>query len=214
GAPKKKKAGHPRRNSPGRIWREENRGTFPNPTKNDKPEKTAAAPPPKPPAADSTSSAVVPATAIMAPPGHRLVDPLDLYFEREPGGGFLLNGEFLNLNGQTGAWTIGREKRAVSATALVFVHVEGMAIRHRKLGEGKRVERGIGLGAEGCERRARAELDDREEHEWPRNKRGEPEDPWKPTTLLPMRSLEDDEPVVFGPIAPTQLTAIKQFVGV
>src|SRR5262245_28723179 len=163
---------------------------------------------------DAASSTAVPATAIMAPPGHRLVDPLDLYLEREPGGGLLLNGEFLNLNGQTGAWTIGRERQAVSANALFLVHVEGMAIGHVKLVDGKIVEREIGFVADGYERKPREELDDFEEHKWPRNKRGEPEDPWKPTTLLPMRSLEDDEPVVFGPIAPTQLTAIKQFVGV
>jgi len=166
----------------------------------------------------TNGGASVPATTTdmpAAPPGHRWVNPLDHYLANEPGGsGFLVDGEFLNLNGQGGEWLIGREKRPIGATTPFLVHVEGMAIGHVKLVDGKIAEREIGLVAEGYQRKEREELDDFKEHTWPLNRRGEREDPWKKTTYLPMRSMEDDEPVVFGPIAPTQLNAIKQFVAV
>jgi len=164
--------------------------------------------------ATSGSGAAPPANALpAAPPGHRLVDPLDLYLEREPGGdGFLIEGDFINFNGQTGEWTIGRDKEPVGATTPFLVHVEGMAIGHVKLVDSKVVARELGLVRDGYERKARAELDDYDKRSWPRDKQGEPIDPWKPTTYLPMRNMEDDRLCVFGPFAPTQLTAIRQFV--
>ena len=61
---------------------------------------------------------------------------------------------------------------------------------------------------------ARDQLDDLEERDWPLNRRGKREDPWKKTTYLPMRCMEDDENVVFGPFADTQRKAIRSFVGV
>jgi hypothetical protein len=41
----------------------------------------------------NTDTAGVPTTTVTAPPGMRLIDPLDLYLEREPGGDFF-DGDF------------------------------------------------------------------------------------------------------------------------
>ena len=55
----------------------------------------------------------------------------------------------------------------------------------------------------------------REECTWPWNKQGtKREDPWKKTTYLRMRNMEDDGLVIFGPFADTQRAAIKKFVAI
>src|SRR5262249_19034425 len=122
--------------------------------------------------------------------------------------------EFLNFNGQTGKLTVGRDKEPVGATAPFLAHTQGMAIGHIKLVDGKIVARELGLVRAGYERKAREKLDDPEERSWPRNNKGEHEDPWNPTTYLPLRNMENDDACIFAPIAPTQLAAIKQFVRV
>src|SRR5262249_38098778 len=144
----------------------------------------------------------VPATTTTpaAPPGTRLVNPLDLYLEREPGGGFLLEGEFVNLNGQTGAGTRGANKAGSDAPLPFLVNLNDLAVGWVKLVDGKIVAREIGFVRDGYERMPREALDDCDQRRWPVNKRGEREDPWKATTYLPMRCLEDGEPVVFGPL--------------
>jgi hypothetical protein len=163
------------------------------------------------------NGAGVPATAKdapTAPPGMRLVHPLDLYLEREPGGGLLLDGEFININGQTGAWTRGANKTPIGPTVPFLANLDGIAVGWVKMVNKKIVEREIGFVADGYERLPREELDDTDERRWPVDEHGERQDPWKPTTYLPMRCLEDGEPVIFGPFAPTQLAAIKRFVKV
>jgi hypothetical protein len=152
-------------------------------------------------------------TQAAAPPGYRQMHPLDLYLENEPGGGPFFEGEFFNFNGQTGEQTIGREKHPVGATVAFHVHVDGMAIGHVKIVDKKIVDREIGLVADGYIRKPREELDDYDMRRWPRD-RGEPQDPWRPTTCLPMRNMESGEMVIYGPIAPTQLKAIKDFIAV
>jgi len=159
----------------------------------------------------NTNVPAVTSNALTPPPGMRLVDPLDLYLEREAGGPDF-DGDFLNFNGQTGGWTRGRDREAIGATVPFLVNLPGMAVGHVKLVDGKIVDHAIGLVREGFQRKPREELDDYDESCWPTNKRGEPIDPWKKTTYLPMRCLEDGEPVVYGPLAPTHLAAIKQFV--
>ena len=166
--------------------------------------------------AAAASSTTALTTAVTAPPSTRFVHPLDLYLEREPGGGgFLIDGEFITINGQTGAWARGSNKEPISATTPFLVNLNGMAIGRVKLVDNEIVDREIGLVAEGYERKARAKLGDCDERRWPIDKRTNKRvDPWKPTTWLPMRCMEDDKLVVFGPLAPTQLEAIKRFVSV
>src|SRR5262249_55948462 len=133
----------------------------------------------------------------------------------EGGTGFLLEGyEFLNFNGQTGECTIGKDKRKIGATTPFLVHLHDMAVGWGKLDRElkKIIRRGVGCVREGYGRLARQKLDDLDESTWPRNKRGEREDPWKKVTMLPMRNMEDDGLAVFGPLAPTQLGAIKRFI--
>jgi len=164
---------------------------------------------------DGTNSpATLKNTTALTPPGHRLVDPFDRYLETEEGGtGFLLEGEFLNFNGQTGESTIGKDKRKVGATTSFLVHLYDMAVGWAKIVDNKVVAREIGLVRLGYERLPREALDDFEERTWPWNKQGSKrEDPWKKVTMLPMRNMEDDGLAVFGPFADTQRRAIKQFV--
>ena len=153
--------------------------------------------------------------ASVAPPGYRQVHPLNLYLENEPGGGTFFEGEFINFNGQTGEWSLGRDrnKRTIGSTTPFLINTAGMAIGHVKCVDGKIVDREIGLVADGYQRKAREELDDYPEHCWPYNN-GERQDPWRPTTYLPMRNTETDELVVYGPFSPSARKAIKDFVAV
>jgi hypothetical protein len=144
----------------------------------------------------------------------RLVDPLDLYLEREPGGTDFFDGEFINFNGQTGVWTRGSKKDPIRSTVMFLCNMREIAIGWAKIVDSKIADRQIGRIEDGYQRLPREELDDRDDRRWPFNNRDEREDPWKMTTYLPMRCLEDGEPVVFGPFAPTQLAAIKQLVKV
>jgi hypothetical protein len=158
------------------------------------------------------AAAAKPAAAV-APPGYRQVHPLDLYLENEPGGGTFFEGEFINFNGQTGEWSLGRDKnkRAIGSTTPFLVNTAGMAIGHVKCVDGKIVDREIGLVVDGYQREAREELDDYPEHCWPFVD-GKRQDPWLPTTCLPMRNTETDELVVYGPFSQSARKAIRKFV--
>jgi hypothetical protein len=149
--------------------------------------------------------AAVPALAS----AQQLIDPFDLYLKNEEGGPFF-DGDFANFNGQTGVWT--RAKEPIGATTLFLVNMCAIWLGHVKLVDGKIVDRRIGRLTDGYVRTPVNELPDRDQRYWPLNRQREREDPWKPTTYLPMRCLEDDKPVVYGPFAPTHLTAIKRFV--
>ena len=152
--------------------------------------------------------------ASVVPPGTRLVSPFDLYLEREPGGTDFFDGEFVHFNGQTGAWTRGAKKNPIGSTVMFLSNMREIAIGWVKVVDSRIVDRQIGWVKDGYERPPREELDDRDDRRWPFNNRDEQEDPWKMTSYLPMRCLEDGEPVVFGPFAPTQLAAIKNLVQV
>ena len=142
------------------------------------------------------------------------MSPFDLYLEREPGGTDFFDGEFVHFNGQTGAWTRGAKKIPIGSTVMFLSNMREIAIGWVKVVDSRIVDRQIGWVKDGYERPPREELDDRDDRRWPFNNRDEQEDPWKMTSYLPMRCLEDGEPVVFGPFAPTQLAAIKNLVQV
>jgi hypothetical protein len=152
--------------------------------------------------------AAVPALASAQP----MIDPFELYLKNEEGGSVFFDGDFINFNGQTGVWT--RAKEPIGATTLFLVNMHEIWLGHVKLVDGKIVDRRIGRLIDGYVRTPVNELPDRDKRYWPLNRQREPDDPWKPTTYLPMRCLEDDEPVVYGPFAPTHLTAIKRFVAI
>src|SRR5262249_53583071 len=126
-----------------------------------------------------------------APPGMRLVDPLDLYLEREPGDDFF-DGDFIFCNGQTGAWTRGPDKEPIGPSVPFLTNPSDLRIGWIKLVDGKMVKRGIGRVADGFQRVLRAALDDLDRRSWPRDKYGDPEDPWHQVTYLPMRCQEDE----------------------
>jgi hypothetical protein len=167
--------------------------------------ETAAAPADAMPTISTRSGATV-------PPGKRLVHPLDLYLEREAGGTDFFEGDFLNFNGQTNEWTRGPDKEPVGATVPFLVNLAGLAVGRVKIVDGKIVDREIGLVRDGYQRKPREELDDYDESCWRTDKRGKRTDPWLNTTYVPMRCLEDGEPVVYGPFSDSARNAIKQFV--
>lgn len=88
-----------------------------------------------------------------------------------------------------------------------------MAVGWVKIIDGKIVARELGLVVDGYERKLRKELDDAEECRWPFIN-GIRQDPWKPTTYLPMRNDEDGGLVVYGPFSDSGRGAIKYFVSV
>ena len=151
------------------------------------------------PAASTVPATVKAATTPATAPGVRLVNPLDLYLETEDGPDVFFDGEFLNFNGQTGVWSLGQNKSPIGATTAFICNVRGIAVGNIKMVDGKIVDREIGLISEGYQRKPPELLPDRDKRYWPYNKlTNEREDPWKPTAYLPMRNMENDEPVVFA----------------
>ena len=171
----------------------------------------------KPATATSTAPALKPAatTAPATAPGVRLVDPLDLYLEQEAGGDLFFDGDFLNFNGQSGFWSLGQNKDPIGATVPFICNVRGIAIGNVKMIDGKIVDREIGLISDGYQRKPPELLPDRDKRYWPYNKlTNEREDPWKPTSYLPMRNMENDAAVVFGPFSKTARGEIRALVKV
>jgi hypothetical protein len=145
-------------------------------------------------------------------PAQQMVDPFALYLRNEGGGGGFFAGDYLNFNGQNGIWT--RNKKEIGATVPFICNMHEICIGHVKfIKDGKPIHE-IGRIIDGYQRLPRAALGDTDEEAWGVNSRGEPQDPWKEVTYLPMRCMEDDEAVVYGPFSPTARKAVADFVAV
>jgi hypothetical protein len=145
-------------------------------------------------------------------PAQQLVDPYALYLRNEGGGGGFFAGDYLNFNGQTGVWS--RNKMPIGATVPFLCNMHEIWIGWVKfVKDGKPVHE-IGRIIDGYQRLPREALGDTDEEDWGVNSRGEPQDPWKEVTYLPMLCQEDDEPVVYGPTSPTARKAVADFVAV
>jgi hypothetical protein len=141
-----------------------------------------------------------------------LINPFDLYLQREQGNDIFFEGDFLNFNGQSGKWT--RRKESIGATTSFLCDMRGIALGWVKWIDGKPVDRVLGLLINGYVRPPRETLDDFAERYWPINSFGTPEDPWKKITYLPMRCKDDDENVVYGANSETALNAVRSFIAV
>jgi hypothetical protein len=161
----------------------------------------------------SSMPAAAPKMPDVVPPGYKLIDPYEQFAQEESGGVFF-GGDYLNFNGQTGALTKGEKKDPIDPHARFLCNMQELHRGWIKMVKGKPVDRKIGRVFDGYTPPPREELDDYEEHCWPINDKGKPEDPWKPVTYLPMRWVDTDEIVVFGPFAKTQRTAVGDFVRV
>jgi hypothetical protein len=144
-------------------------------------------------------------------PAQRLVDPFALYLRNEGGGGAFFAGDYLNFNGQTGIWT--RDKQPIGATVPFLVNMHEIYIGWIKFIKDSKPVHEIGRIIDGYQRLPREALDEADEGNWP-SVHGKPQDPWKQVTYLPMRCLEDDEAVVYGPFSFTARKAVADFVAV
>jgi hypothetical protein len=167
----------------------------------------------------STTTASTSAAASVLPPatGMRVVDPLDLYLEREPGVDYSFDGDYIYFNGQTGVWTRGPNKDRIGATVPFLTNPNEILLGWIKLvpnDKGKMIveDRVTGRMANGYERPPREKLGDLDSQKWPHNRDGKREDPWKEVTYLPMRCQEDGEPCIYAPFADTARAAVKAFV--
>jgi hypothetical protein len=152
-------------------------------------------------------------TALAQPPARQLINPYDLYLQREEGGAVFFEGDYVFFNGQTGKWSRGPEKELISATVPFLCNIQEIYIGWLKFVDSKTF-REIGRIIDGYVRPPREALDDLDQRYWPVNRRGEREDPWKKVTYLPMRCMQDGEPVVYGPFSDTARRAIKSFVAI
>jgi hypothetical protein len=142
-----------------------------------------------------------------------LINPFDLYLQREDGDVVFFEGDYISFNGQTGKWTRGSDKKPINATTQFLCNINEIYIGWLKFADGK-TERHVGRIVDGYVRLPREKLGDLDQRIWPLNRRGEREDPWKKVTYLQMRCQEDGEPVVFGPFSDTARRAIKSFVAI
>jgi hypothetical protein len=150
-----------------------------------------------------------------APEGMKYVDPL-LHAAEAEGGGMFFEGDFIAINGQTGVWTRGADKDPIDESARFIVNVGEWCVGWLKMVDGKVINRvGPGRVADFYQRPPRDTLDDPDESDWPLSRDGKRrEDAWKPTSYLPMRCLDDDSLVIFGPMNKTGCTAVADFVRV
>ena len=138
-----------------------------------------------------------------------LIDPFELYLQREDGAAVFFEGDYVFFNGQSGKWTRGPDKEPIGATVPFLCNMHEISVGWIKFVDGKIADRQIGRIIDGYVRPPRETLGDLEQRHWPLNRRGEREDPWKKVTYLPMRCMADDEPVVYGPFSDTARRAIK-----
>jgi hypothetical protein len=145
-------------------------------------------------------------------PAPQTIDPFALYVRNEGGGAFF-SGDYLYFNGQTGEWSRGTDKEPIGATVTFLCNVHEIYIGWLKLVADAKPVREIGRIIDGYQRLPREALDVPRRRDWP-VVRGEPQDPWKEVTYLPMRCMEDGEDVVFGPFSATGRRAVADFVNV
>lgn len=163
------------------------------------------------PAADTDSTNLPPPTT--APPGTRLVDPFEMFAQTE-GGSTFFEGDYIQLNGQTGAWSRGFDKEPIGATTSFLCNMNELHVGWIKMVDGKTDDRRIGRVFDGYQRPPRETLGDLDERRWPFNRKGEREDPWKEAIYLPMRCLDDGESVVFAPLNMTGRRELAKFIKV
>jgi hypothetical protein len=129
----------------------------------------------------ATTRAALVTTAAADPPMPKLVHPFRRFIERHSSGAFF-EGDFIQVNGNTGEITRGSNKVPVGATEHFRANLHGAQEGWVKLVKGQPEERRLGLIVEGFEPPERWELGDMEKHLWDKN-----QDPWKPSCYLPLR---------------------------
>jgi hypothetical protein len=146
-------------------------------------------------------------------PAQQTIDPFALYVRNEGGGGAFFSGDYVFFNGQSGEWSRGSDKESIGATVTFLCNMQEIHIGWIKLAADAKPVREIGRIIDGYQRLPREALDAPRRRDWP-VVRGEPQDPWKMVTYLPMRCMEDNEAVVFGPFSETARRAVADFVSI
>src|SRR5262249_54798823 len=165
--------------------------------------------------ADAANSAAVPATAVTAPPGTKLVNPFVLFRQRNSSGGFL-KCEEVKMDHNTGALFRGRgnnkpmigpgqRRHRINPNLMVERWVEYVA--------GKLVDEKVYRTAEGeLAPTDREEFGiDLDEHDWP-IVNGKHKDPWSREVYLPMKGT-DGEVVAFKATGKSAIAEIGELVG-
>jgi hypothetical protein len=141
-----------------------------------------------------------------------LINPFDLFLRNEKVADNIFDGHtFLGYNGSSGIWSRNREP--IDPDERYLSNMRGVALGWVKLADNKVVDRRTGLLITGYQRPDRDQLDDADQRSWPRNRRGEAEDPWRKVIYLPLRAMQSGENLVFSPFATTQRDAITSFIG-
>jgi hypothetical protein len=157
-----------------------------------------------------------PATTPATVPAQQLVNPLEHYVKSEGGGSAFFEGDYLNFNGQSGTWTLGADKDPVDADAQFLCNIHEIHVGWIQFVKDGKPLREIGRIIDGHQRKPRKELGDSDEEDWP-VKHGEPQDPWRMVTYLPMLMLgegDNNDPVVYSPFSMTARKAVADLVDV
>jgi hypothetical protein len=147
-------------------------------------------------------------------PAQQTIDPYALYVRNEGGGGVFFDGDYLNFNGQTGVWSRGSNKKPIGATVSFLCNMHEIYIGWIRFAENEKTRREIGRIIDGYQRLPREVLGDNDKRDWPLDQRGEPKDPWSMEAYLPMRCMQDDEAVVYGPFSETARKAVADFTAI
>jgi hypothetical protein len=129
------------------------------------------------------------------------------------GGGFF-RGDLVKLDHNTGAYLQerGNDKVLIETGAERTVNPIEMVDTWSKYLDGERVEHKVYRTAAGEMAPLRDQLGDTDEHEWPRDKRGSPKDPWARAVYLPMKG-GDGEIVCFKATGRSAIAEIAELVG-
>jgi hypothetical protein len=149
-------------------------------------------------------------TALVAVPGHKLVNPFVLFRQQNSSGGFF-KGDIIKMDHNTGALLRkhGNDVTVIAEDQRVYiVNPNMMVVRWVKFVNGQMVDQNIYRTADGEIAPKRQGLDD---NDW-KERRLHKKDPWQQEVYLPMKGV-DSEVVAFKATGGSAISEIGELVG-
>lgn len=119
----------------------------------------------------------------------------------------------LKFNGKTGTWTAGAQGVEVPAGTQLIADIPQALAGFQKWAGGELVGETLQPITETDLKALRASLSDTDENSWPKNERGQREDPWREAARLPMRNPKTGTRYLFATSSLGGTRAVRQLVG-
>jgi len=125
-----------------------------------------------------------------------------------------LYGDLLKFSGKTGSWTAGAQGVEIPPGTQLVAIIPEMLAGFVRWQDGELVDQVLRPLTEGYDPQAlRASLGDTDRGEWARGDNGQPEDPWKEASLLPLRNPKTGAEYTYSTSSLGGCRCVKQLVG-